>query len=650
MLDLKIKTMDGQTHTFSVPDNTTIGNLKERTAATLSIPAGSQRVIYQGRVLANDYKLSQSHHEQTLHVVRSPAASSNNVPASQSGNRTSNQSTNATASNRPINAGGMMRINIGHANDLNSIFQDAIGRSISGSLGSVLNQGSNVPGRPTIVDINLDDIQVEMERTPTVSGSVERSQQRPATTTTSHFYPRSMNSLWTHLGDLERLLESEQVSARSQPESTGGAGGENVNSNTIPADDVPAVQVEETESNSSVEFSQTPVPLRPSQRSLNLSNTNLGPSDQNQSTSQTNTNNTTRDRNRTVMVSEFHDFMRRFTLLQPRISRWMTRATDFYARDPSFQSTTGEDYVEQEIFLQNFQQANRLIGMIHRSLANAHVPLSQIPPRALMAQSQEAVPLVSGMSIFRTEREIPAGGAPEAARSSRRSETSNASGRRDRGRIHVRSSTPSSRSASANFNMPSNSFTILGTRSIIVPSRLSSIQRRSSNRENPETATASTASSSAATTTTTQASGRSADEFVSDLMSSARSLNSQGHIRDRTLTRILQDVARMRRESASNPRPAARSRSGIRQELRSLLDIPGLNRIFRTGSTRAGSSPPAPANSAEQVAGGNGATGADTTNGSVAGSSSSDGPRRSQRTKRSASSDDLGGKSKKSKK
>ena len=47
----------------------------------------------------------------------------------------------------------------------------------------------------------------------------------------------------------------------------------------------------------------------------------------------------------------------------------------------------GEDYVEQEIFLQNFQQANRLIGMIHRSLANAHVPLSQIPPRALMAQS-----------------------------------------------------------------------------------------------------------------------------------------------------------------------------------------------------------------------------------------------------------------------
>ena len=38
----------------------TIGNLKERTASTLNIPAGSQRVIYQGRVLQNDYKLSQS--------------------------------------------------------------------------------------------------------------------------------------------------------------------------------------------------------------------------------------------------------------------------------------------------------------------------------------------------------------------------------------------------------------------------------------------------------------------------------------------------------------------------------------------------------------------------------------------------------------
>ena len=38
----------------------TIENLKERTASTLNIPAGSQRVIYQGRVLQNDYKLSQS--------------------------------------------------------------------------------------------------------------------------------------------------------------------------------------------------------------------------------------------------------------------------------------------------------------------------------------------------------------------------------------------------------------------------------------------------------------------------------------------------------------------------------------------------------------------------------------------------------------
>jgi len=448
MLDLKIKTMDGQTHSFSVPENITIENLKERTASTLNIPAGSQRVIYQGRVLQNDYKLSQSHHEKTLHVVNHPAPSTNNPPNSQSANRTSsnqstnrnsnNQTTNTTPTNRP--SGHMMRINIGssgNGNDLNSFFQDTIGRAISGAL----NQGSGVQiPQPTIVELNMDDIQVEMDRTaPQVSGSSVRSQQR----TTNHFCPRAMDNLWTHLSDLERLLDSEQVPARREPEGTGGAGGENVNSNTMPAEGVPAVEVDEAESNSSVEFT-APVPLHHSQRSLNLSNTDLaGP--ENGSTSQTNSANNTRDRTRTVMVSEFHEFMSRFTRAQPRINRMMERATEFFARDPSFQSTTGEDYIEQERFMQDFQQVNRLAGMIHRGVSIAQVPLSQIPPRALMAQTrQDSVPNVSG---------LPLGGLASAGRNSRRNETPTAGGR---GRIHVRSSTPSSRSASTNFSLPSN--------------------------------------------------------------------------------------------------------------------------------------------------------------------------------------------------
>ena len=48
----------------------------------------------------------------------------------------------------------------------------------------------------------------------------------------------------------------------------------------------------------------------------------------------------------------------------------------------------GEDYIEQERFMQDFQQVNRLAGMIHRGVSIAQVPLSQIPPRALMAQSE----------------------------------------------------------------------------------------------------------------------------------------------------------------------------------------------------------------------------------------------------------------------
>ena len=37
----------------------------------------------------------------------------------------------------------------------------------------------------------------------------------------------------------------QQVPARREPEGTGGAGGENVNSNTMPAEGVPAVEVDE---------------------------------------------------------------------------------------------------------------------------------------------------------------------------------------------------------------------------------------------------------------------------------------------------------------------------------------------------------------------------------------------------------------------
>jgi len=619
MLDLKIKTMDGQTHSFSVPENITIENLKERTASTLNIPAGSQRVIYQGRVLQNDYKLSQSHHEKTLHVVNHPAPSTNNPPNSQSANRTSsnqstnrnsnNQTTNTTPTNRP--SGHMMRINIGssgNGNDLNSFFQDTIGRAISGAL----NQGSGVQiPQPTIVELNMDDIQVEMDRTaPQVSGSSVRSQQR----TTNHFCPRAMDNLWTHLSDLERLLDSEQVPARREPEGTGGAGGENVNSNTMPAEGVPAVEVDEAESNSSVEFT-APVPLHHSQRSLNLSNTDLaGP--ENGSTSQTNSANNTRDRTRTVMVSEFHEFMSRFTRAQPRINRMMERATEFFARDPSFQSTTGEDYIEQERFMQDFQQVNRLAGMIHRGVSIAQVPLSQIPPRALMAQTrQDSVPNVSG---------LPLGGLASAGRNSRRNETPTAGGR---GRIHVRSSTPSSRSASTNFSLPSN-ITIVGSRHFVIPSRVqSSSQQRRRSRETATTSASqrSTAGGNTTTTTTTQASGR----------------RSRGAV----LNRILRDIADLNRDTAGqqNPRPSSRSRDDF-DEIDRLLDSAPI-RVFRRGRTpnQDGSRPAAPANSAEQLA----ASGNEADNESSESATSS--ARRSH-SKRSASKDDHGGKAKKAKK
>ncbi|XP_075161945.1 uncharacterized protein LOC142234660 isoform X2 [Haematobia irritans] len=107
LINLKVKTLDAQTHEFSIDNEITVREFKDKVAEKTNIAADQQRIIYCGRVMVDDKQLKEYDVDgKVVHVAERPPPSQR-MTSTDSSNTNSNAPTNERRTRARSGPGGM---------------------------------------------------------------------------------------------------------------------------------------------------------------------------------------------------------------------------------------------------------------------------------------------------------------------------------------------------------------------------------------------------------------------------------------------------------------------------------------------------------------------------------------------------------------